>query len=556
MKKIIWFILVVVLLAAVAAGLWFRAKLAPVDAARYLPVDTAVFAAMPDFLESMRRWETTPLARIGAEPEVAAFLEMPLKQLGLSANPSEAISHLGQVKPISCFAAAPRVADGQLEVVFGFRFLGGRRNLEAGLDRMREALAGTMAPAVVEIEHRGYTLTVQEVPGAEIVSGIRGDWGLLSTSRDAVADFFDRLRGRDTTPALSENPEFHSVLAQLPEESDLVLYARMDAVLEGAVELGRRFGAEPIPAQFEALRAIEAMGFGSRMGADGFREALFLQSAAMPLTGGRGGKTLAFAPRDTLVFLNTHSNANMLAGASLTDFLPDAINTDLRRADLDLREAAAWFGREAALVLDWPPDNPQPGGVAAFEVTEPDKVEAMIRRLLALFAGGYTEMRVDGRTALAAPTAAPGILEPVFTCTEEFLLLASGPSVLETSLHAEDAGLAESEAFAGLKPVMEQSDIAFAYIALDRIFGTAYDRLRPVLIFSAALMPGAFEFMDVSKLPETESVVRHLEPVWFSKRTVENGYLMETGGPVTFNQLVALGIGIWLQFQNNSADDD
>ena len=71
--------------------------------------------------------------------------------------------------------------------------------------------------------------------------------------------------------------------------------------------------------------------------------------------------------------------------------------------------------------------------------------------------------------------------------------------------------------------------------------------LRQVIVFGAAVVPGASAIIDASKLPETETIAKHLQPIVYNQIRIPEGYLVESSGPITMNQAVFLGVaaGAW-----------
>src|SRR5690606_18733345 len=117
---------------------------------------------------------------------------------------------------------------------------------------------------------------------------------------------------------------------------------------------------------------------------------------------------------------------------------------------------------------------------------------------------------------LGIPMEQPGVMEPVIAVGDEFLILASDADTALAALAAPGGeNLAGSEAFTSSREMMKQSNVAFGYLASNSVFSKTYDTLRPVLLFSAAMMPDVTEYADLSKLPETDSIARHLEPIVF-----------------------------------------
>ena len=80
MKKIFLILLALLVLAA-ASTFWIVRETGPTDAAALLPAETVVLASIPDLPRTAARWQKTILAKIGAEPEMKAFLERPFQYL-------------------------------------------------------------------------------------------------------------------------------------------------------------------------------------------------------------------------------------------------------------------------------------------------------------------------------------------------------------------------------------------------------------------------------------------------------------------------------------------
>ena len=58
-------------------------------------------------------------------------------------------------------------------------------------------------------------------------------------------------------------------------------------------------------------------------------------------------------------------------------------------------------------------------------------------------------------------------------------------------------------------------------------------------------MPGVSDIIDGSKLPETETIARHLQPIVYGQTRLPEGYLVESSGPITMNHafLIAAAAG-------------
>src|SRR5207245_2782604 len=80
---------------------------------------------------------------------------------------------------------------------------------------------------------------------------------------------------------------------------------------------------------------------------------------------------------------------------------------------------------------------------------------------------------------------------------------------------------------------------AFSYIDSGMIYTRLDATLRPILLWSAAFLPGAAGTVDLNKLPPPETITRHLSPIVMSQSYDADGYLAESVGPITMWQTIA-----------------
>jgi hypothetical protein len=70
------------------------------------------------------------------------------------------------------------------------------------------------------------------------------------------------------------------------------------------------------------------------------------------------------------------------------------------------------------------------------------------------------------------------------------------------------------------------------------LFERAYTAVRPVILFGALVMPGMAETIDTTKLPQTDTIAKHLPPIILSQQCTAEGVLFESSGPVTVSQIL------------------
>ena len=143
-------------------------------------------------------------------------------------------------------------------------------------------------------------------------------------------------------------------------------------------------------------------------------------------------------------------------------------------------------------------------------------------------------------SAFANPTAA---------LVEGFLVIGVDPEELGQTLQSFKSGetLEKSPVFAPALPAYGTANEVFGFANSKLIFERGFPMLRQVIVFGVAVVPGASAIIDGSKLPETETIAKHLQPITYSQVRIPEGYLVESSGPITMNQAVIVGgaVGAW-----------
>ncbi|PYL50613.1 MAG: hypothetical protein DMF32_03740, partial [Verrucomicrobia bacterium] len=87
----------------------------------------------------------------------------------------------------------------------------------------------------------------------------------------------------------------------------------------------------------------------------------------------------------------------------------------------------------------------------------------------------------------------------------------------------------------------------FAYIDTAQLYSRLDTSLRPMLLMAAAFVPAVAGSIDLSKLPAPELITKHLSPIVSSQRYDRDGYMAESIGPMTLDQL-GIGVAIFSSF--------
>jgi hypothetical protein len=202
------------------------------------------------------------------------------------------------------------------------------------------------------------------------------------------------------------------------------------------------------------------------------------------------------------------------------------------------------FGPECAVSLTWQEFQMKPNGVAAIQIRDQAKAEAAVQELLSLFPQtSITD--VAGVKTYSFPNLQGLLANPAFAMHGGFLLVGLEASDIQRAVVAagtEDS-LSKTLDFKSALPDFKSANEVFGFIDTKKIFTRGYPLARQIMIFGAAVMPGTADIIEASKLPETETVAKHLQPIIYAQTRLPDGFLIESRGPVTLNQAVLGGAG-------------
>lgn len=549
MKKVLTVLLAVIFVVSVSV-IWIWRNMGVSDAALLLPAETVALASLPDLPRSALRWPQTTLAKIGVEPEMKAFLEKPLQYLTKNQGGDVASSILWNLKPGRIFAAVVSVSAKEVGLLVGFQFWGGKAAHDAAIASLREELARGGKPAELTREiYEGTEITSSNHHGFTLYNASYGQWGFLSNNLPAIKDALDRAAGRKTEGHLADSPRYRQVVSELSKDPDLLIYVQPQVALDTLVAIGQAMGAQANTAQLEQARKIEAVGAATKLDGADLRDTVFVLRPNPPDVGSLQHGPMKLTSSRTIAYfdfvMDFSQYANVAANPAVASFLSSRGVQDLRLFQL-FPEA---FGPECSVNISWPGDKMKPEAFLAVQIKDQAKAEEALMSILALFPettvtdeGPYRFYNFRAlQTTLANPT---------ITMAEGYVLVGIDPGDLSQAVASlkSNEPLDKSPAFASAIPAYKAANEVFGYVDVKTIFDRGFPMLRPVFIFGTALMPGASDIVDSTKLPQTETISKHLKPIVYAQTRKANGYLIESSGPITMNQAVLLGASAGASF--------
>ena len=549
MKKI--FVILLAVLALIAASAtWILWATGPTDAAALLPAETVALASLPDLPRSASRWPKTILAKIGAEPEMKAFLERPLQYLTKDRGGNEATGILWKLKPGRIFTAALSVSPNDAALLVGFQFWGGKSGHDLAVARLRDELSrGGPAPEVVRENYQGVEIASSVHHALTLYNASQGQWGFLSNNLPAIKDAIDRAAGRKKEGSLADSPRYKEVLGKLAKDADLLLFCQPQSALETLLEVGSSLGARPIFQQVEQLRKVEAIGATTKLDEANLRDSIFVMRRNPPDIGSLNHSALKFTSQETAAYFEFASNFRQILTAASNVISPGLLSTPAVRSTRLPELIPEALGPDCAISVSWAPQQMKPTGLIAVQIRDQAKAEDSLRELLALFPdASLTEL--EGIRYFSFPSLQSAFANPTLALVEGFLVLGVNPRELSHSLQSFKTGetLKKSPVFASALSAYGAANEVFGYADSKVLFERGFPTLRQIIVFGVAVVPGASAIIDASKLPDTESIAKHLQPMVYNQTRLPEGYLVESSGPITMNQAVFFGasVGVWL----------
>jgi len=542
MKKIL--VALVVVLVIVGASIWYvLSRYGVTDSASLVPSDAVAYMALPDLVQSGLRWNQTALAKIGMEPAMQEFMERPLGLLGQEGM-DEAIGILNRLKPGRLYAALHTVSESGGTGVLGFQYFGGKKDYDEAIGRLHDQMM-QLSPGATrkELSHAGDVITQIQFGEHSLFTGVHRSWAFLSNDLLTIQNAMDRASGRVSGSSLADSDQFKTVRGELSKSAEWLWYVSTPPLLDLLLGAGEQVDAVVNPAQLEQVRKISAFGGSlSFYGLDQVERIFMLWKDIPPMPAiDRSG--LAFTTAQDVVFAEGVQDWSTVASPEYIASLPVEVTTFLQQNGIDLTRLPAIFGNEGVLTANWPSGAMFPTAMTALAIKDRAEIEAITRRLVENFAPTATISERQGATVFDFPIPGFALVDPAVAVNDSHAVAALTSSALNAALSpaSEQETLAASPVFQSVAAQWQKESQSFLFVDTRTIFERLYNTARPMIIFGAAMSPELAKSVDIQKLPETETISQHLGPIVMTQHVTTNGWLIESSGPITLYQTIAVG---------------
>jgi hypothetical protein len=576
MKKVVAAFLL--LTAIVGAALVYLKLSRPAPhAADLLPESTLVFVDIPDFSKSRADFAKTELYALQQEPEVQAFLEKPLAVL----------------REISSNAGTPRDADSvgnfilhemqgevflalthvtifpfDMGLILGMDVRHKRIEATAGLYKLETTLKQMYPHGSFEDKtYLGVKYSIWETqPGFPVCHAFFNSLAVFTLGEDTMRDAIACYTGQ-TPPdfkRLATSAKFQNARQHASKDHEFLAYLNVEEMLS---LVGPLLALAPQTSDmYQKLARIQTSAYSMTFVDRGVEDVGFIafSGGAQKPTPPTERKTLALTSPDTLLY--SAGSADLAAayeqgmqslsqsGMATPMLAVEQLQQALRNRGLHIREEVLQrLGPEVAVIANWRAGAHVPDVAIVSEVTDTDKLRpALDGAMNALKESAlgdddkfpWDETEGAGRK-LRTVRIGNGLLAPTYATTDRFFILATTPDYARELL-AQAAGskptLTTSAVYQQSMKRLPLNGSSYGYADLRGLFGPLY-----VLAKAGLSQLGENEFVDPHKLPQAETIARHLFPfvsatVSGPQRTTSTSF-----SPFGKSMAVAAGVGggIW-----------
>ena len=552
MKRIL--LVLIALAVAAFAGLYYwnvSQKISTAPVAALLPRATIFVAQMPDFNRAYEEWRRCDIYQLYGEPAVQDFLRKPLSNVPKSDAVSQTLREIEQLAPKNLFIALNSIENNNPKVVGGFRFRGSREEAERIIGRWRSTLMGQNSNLKREkVQYQRHDIEVVKAAPFSVATAYDPPWFFAASELPELKALLDRADRRGTNPEnrLDKDDAYGAAISRRPADYVAFFYLQPKTFSQRLAALRAAVGSTPAPGEGTMLEKMRCV-MGSMQFENGkLHDVLFLGMPKLEHDTTLTRSSVSLGTKDTFLYLamllnlgekiETLNQAAAFAGTTMSQALTDSGIT-----------AADWktaFGIEFASLADWPPSAQWPSLLVTLPVTDTTKARKIVEALLhADKEATWTQTEKDGVHYFTKQSMASFVaITPTVALSDRMIIAGLNPPSVEQAIKRSGGGsseLADAQIYKAAARLLPPPTNFFAYIDTAQLYSRLDASLRPMLLMAAAFVPAVAGSIDPGKLPPPEVVTKHLSPIVSSQRYDRDGYVAESIGPVTLDQL---GIGL------------
>lgn len=555
MKRILFLLIA---LAVAAFGGWyywqFSQRISSSPVSMLLPRDTIFVAQIPDFNRAQNEWQHCDIYQLYREPAVQDFLRPARAGLGNASKAysiSQTLLEIEQLAPTNAFVALTSIDNNNPRVVGGFHFRGTQEEAERIIDKWRSRLMGqNSSPQREKLQYQGHEIEATKTGSFTVVTACDPPWFFVATDVADMQSLLDRADRRSSNQdnRLDKDETYRAAISRRLSNDVGFFYLQPKTFSQRLAALRAAVGSMPAPGEGTMLEKMRCVTGSMRFENGKIHDVLFMGMPKLEQNTTVTRSSLSLGTKETFLYLamllnlgermDTLNQAAAFAGTKVFQALSDSGIT-----------AADWkaaFGIELGSLATWPSGARWPSLLVTVPVTDSTKARQIVQALLrAEEDGSWTATEKDGVQYFSKQTAASFVtITPTLALSDRILIAGLDPMSVEGAIKRGRCGsseLAESQTYKGADRLLPAPTNFFAYIDTAQLYSRLDASLRPMLLMAAAFVPAVSGSIDPTKLPAPEVITKHLSPIVSSQRYDGDGYMIESIGPITLDQL---GIGI------------
>lgn len=552
MKRIL-FLLIALAVAAFAGWYYwqFSQRLSSATVAALLPRETIFVAQIPDFNRARDEWQHCDIYQLYREPAVQDFLRKPLGNIPKTNAVSETLLEIEQLAPKNAFVALTSIDNNNPKIVGGFHFRGTQEQAERIIDKWRSRLMGQNSSLKREkVQYQGHEIEATKTVSFTIATAYDPPWFFVATDVGDMQALLDRAdrRSSNVDNRLDKDETYRAATSRRPFNDVAFFYLQPKTFSQRLAALRAAVGSTPAPGEGTMLEKMRCITGSMRFENGKIHDVLFLGMPKLEQNTTFTRSSLSLGTKETFLYLamllnlgermDTLNQAAAFAGTKIFQALSDSGIT-----------AADWkaaFGIELGSLANWPSNARWPSVLVTLPVTDATKAGQIVEVLLrADEDGSWTPTEKDGvRYFSKQSTASIVAITPTIALSDRILVAGLDPTSVEEAikrLRGNSSELADSQTYKAAARLLAAPTNFFAYLDTAQLYSRLDASLRPMLLMAAAFVPAVGGSIDPTKLPPPEIITKHLSPIVSSQRYDGDGYMAESIGPITLDQL---GIGV------------
>ncbi len=556
--KRIFFVLITLAVAAFAGWYYWNVSqnISSASVATLLPRETIFVAQMPDFNRAYDEWQRCDIYQLYREPTVQDFLRKPLSNAPKSGAVSQRLREIQQLAPKNAFVALTSIENNNPKVVGGFRFNRSREEAERIIERWRSALMGQNSNRKRDkVQYQRHEIEVIKAAPFSVATAYNPPWFFAATDVPELEALLDRADRRRKSPEnrLDSDEAYREAIARRPSNYVAFFYLQPKTFSQRLAALRAAVGSTPAPGEGTMLEKMRCIMASMQFENGKLHDVLFLGMPKLEHDTTLTRSSVSLGTKDTFLYLamlpnlgekmDTLNQAAAFAGTKMFQALSDS---SITAADFK-----AAFGVELGSLADWPPSAHWPSLLVTLPVTDTTKAGKILEALLRADEGTWTQTEKDGVRYFSKQSMASFVaITPTIALSDRMLIAGLNPVSVEEAIKRSGSGLSEladSQIYKAAARLLPAPTNFFAYIDAAQLYSRLDASLRPMLLMAAAFVPAVAGSIDPSKLPAPEVITKHLSPIVSSQRYDRDGYVAESIGPITLDQL-GIGVAIFSSF--------